>query len=42
MQKKEPDISLAKLRRDEETKWYQRAKVKHIQGVEIIQKNSPH
>ena len=29
--KKEADISLAKLRRDEETKWAQRAKVKHIQ-----------
>jgi len=29
--KKEADASLAKLRRDEESKWAQRAKVKHIQ-----------
>jgi hypothetical protein len=30
-QKREADIAIAKLRRDEETKWAQRAKVKHIQ-----------
>jgi hypothetical protein len=29
--KKESDERLAKLRRDEEIKWAQRAKVKHIQ-----------
>jgi exonuclease III len=29
--KKESDVRLAKLRRDEESKWAQRAKVKHIQ-----------
>ena len=29
--KKEADASLAKLKRDEESKWAQRAKVKHIQ-----------
>jgi hypothetical protein len=29
--KKESDERLANLRRDEETKWAQRAKVKHIQ-----------
>jgi hypothetical protein len=28
---KEADIALAKLRRDEETKWAQRAKFKHNQ-----------
>jgi hypothetical protein len=30
-QKREADIAIAKLRRDEETKWVERAKVKHIQ-----------
>jgi hypothetical protein len=30
-QKKEDNIAIAKLRRDEETKWAQRAKVNHIQ-----------
>jgi hypothetical protein len=29
--KKEADVCLANLRRDEETKWAQRVKVKHIQ-----------
>jgi hypothetical protein len=29
--KKESDVRLANLRRDEESKWAQRAKVKHIQ-----------
>jgi hypothetical protein len=31
LKKKEADIALAKLRHDEETKWAQHAKVKHIQ-----------
>jgi hypothetical protein len=31
LQKKESDECLAKLRRAEETKWAQRAKVKHVQ-----------
>jgi hypothetical protein len=30
-QKKVADIAIAKLQRDEETKWSQRAKVNHIQ-----------
>jgi hypothetical protein len=35
--KKDSDERLARLRRDEETKWAQRAKVKHIQeGGEIL------
>ena len=38
--KKEADCSLAKLMRDEETKWAQRAKVKHIQEGGIIRGTS--
>lgn len=35
--KREDDVYMAKLRRNEQSKWVQRAKVRHIGEGEIIQ-----